>query len=141
MTALLDVNVLLALIREDHEFHAAAEEWFQQHRREGWATCVLTEAGLIRIAMQFGLRAEVTLGVLTTWSATAEHAFWPLDSSLVGLHPEIREHLRGPKQMSDAVLLDLAIRRGGRLATFDKGIRNLLPADSPHQASIEVIPA
>jgi predicted nucleic acid-binding protein len=42
--------------------------------------------------------------------------------------------------LSDALLLDLAIRHKGRLATFDRRIRNLLDPQSPHQASLEVLP-
>ena len=33
----------------------------------------------------------------------------------------------GPKQVTDAQLLDLAIRRGGRLVTFDRKIEYLVP--------------
>ncbi|MEP7353083.1 MAG: hypothetical protein ABI824_07610, partial [Acidobacteriota bacterium] len=72
--------------------------------------------------------------------AADDHQFWPLDNSLNDLQPEIRQRLMGHSQLNDAILLDLAIRQGGRLVTFDQGVRRLLPADSPHQAAIEVIP-
>ncbi|HEY7215024.1 MAG TPA: hypothetical protein VIC28_10365 [Thermoanaerobaculia bacterium] len=49
MVALLDVNVLVALFDPDHVHHEAAHTWFAAHRGAGWATCPLTENGLIRI--------------------------------------------------------------------------------------------
>ena len=39
MTALLDVNVLIALAWPNHVHHVAARAWFEEHREEGWATC------------------------------------------------------------------------------------------------------
>ncbi len=70
----------------------------------------------------------------------SDHVFWPNDASVTELLPEIRQRLVGPKQITDAILLDLAIRKGGRLVTLDQRMRRLLPADSPHQSMIEVIP-
>lgn len=50
MTAyLLDVNVLIALIDPGHVQHDAAHEWFARHGKQAWATCPLTENGLLRI--------------------------------------------------------------------------------------------
>jgi hypothetical protein len=46
----------------------------------------------------------------------------------------------GPQQLTDAILLDLAIRQGGVLATFDKRIESLLPPASPNRRFIEVLP-
>lgn len=67
------------------------------------------------------------------------HEFWPQESSVLDLLPEIRTRLVGHKQLTDAILLDLAIRNNGRLATLDQQVRGLLPADSPLQSAIEVI--
>jgi len=50
--SLLDVNVLVALFFPDHIHHDLAHDWFADHRHEGWATCPLTENGLIRVACQ-----------------------------------------------------------------------------------------
>lgn len=48
--SLLDVNVLVALFFPDHVHHDLAHDWFADHRHLGWATCPLTENGLIRVA-------------------------------------------------------------------------------------------
>lgn len=52
MTALLDVNVLLALVDSDHLSHQAARGWFRNRHQHGWATCPLTENGMIRVLSQ-----------------------------------------------------------------------------------------
>ena len=46
----------------------------------------------------------------------------------------------GHKQLADALLLDLAIRRGGKLATFDRRIEHLLPPGSEHGSALEILP-
>jgi predicted nucleic acid-binding protein len=45
---LLDVNVLVALIDPAHIGHNAAHIWFGA-RAAAWATCPITENGVIRI--------------------------------------------------------------------------------------------
>ena len=52
MRALLDVNVLIALLDADHLHHEAARRWLRDNIREGWATCPLTENGCVRIMAQ-----------------------------------------------------------------------------------------
>ena len=47
MRYLLDVNVLIALIDTAHIHHEIAHEWFA--KRGEWATCAITENGLLRI--------------------------------------------------------------------------------------------
>jgi predicted nucleic acid-binding protein len=46
---LLDVNVLIALIDPAHVSHDAVHRWFEDQGRAAWATCPLTENGVIRI--------------------------------------------------------------------------------------------
>jgi predicted nucleic acid-binding protein len=47
------------------------------------------------------------------------------------------ERVVGYRQVTDAHLLTLATRRSGSLATFDRGVAELVP-DTP--ASVELIP-
>ena len=49
MTALLDVNVLIALFDPVHGHHEPAHAWFAHNRPFGWATCPITENGLVRV--------------------------------------------------------------------------------------------
>jgi predicted nucleic acid-binding protein len=39
--------------------------------------------------------------------------------------PELRSRITGPRQLTDALLLDLAIRNNGVLATLDQRISQL----------------
>ena len=52
MAWLLDVNSLIALLDPDHVHHEAMHAWFGKRRPRTWATCPLTENGLIRVLAQ-----------------------------------------------------------------------------------------
>ncbi len=60
MIALLDVNVLVALFDPMHANHEAAHEWFADNRQLGWATCPLTENGVVRILSNPGYPGRMT---------------------------------------------------------------------------------
>jgi toxin-antitoxin system PIN domain toxin len=142
--ALLDVNVLLAMTWPENFHSIPAMRWYAKHRSEGWATCPPTEAGFVRLSAQPGI-VGANVGMRQAMDAMDAHCkdpyhvFWPLDQSLVDLLPEIRNRLVGHQQLTDAILLDLAIRRGGRLVTLDRSVVRLLPPDSPHLSNIELI--
>jgi hypothetical protein len=140
---LLDVNVLIALLWPGHVHHVRASIWFGRNRSKGWATCAITQNGFARIIPQrvAGTTLSTALGLLESICSEPDHLFWPLDSSLTNLLPEIRRNLVGHQQLTDAILLDLAIRREGCLVTLDNEVNRLLPDHSPHPKSIEVIPA
>jgi toxin-antitoxin system PIN domain toxin len=124
--ALLDVNVLVALFDPDHIQHDAAHEWFGRHRQDGWATCPLTELSLVRTLSNpsYWSGAERSADVverLRQFRASGDHQFWR-DS--LELTDEIFYFalLKGHRQLTDVYLLALAVRRSGRLATFDPTI-------------------
>ena len=52
MRALLDVNVLIALLDENHTSHELAAEWLADHIDDGWASCPMTQNGCVRILTQ-----------------------------------------------------------------------------------------
>ena len=72
--------------------------------------------------------------------AHGAHRFRRLESGLADVREEIRARVVGHNQLTDAVLLDLAIRHEGRLATFDRRILGLLPGSLSGDA-VEIIPA
>jgi hypothetical protein len=78
---------------------------------------------------------------LAQMTANPAHRFWPLEGGLGGIRDEIRARIVGHHQLTDAVLLDLAIRHQGRLATFDRRILGLVPPDSALRDSVAIIPA
>lgn len=48
MHALLDVNILVALIDPQHAEYVRAHRWLTANLAAGWATCPLTENGCLR---------------------------------------------------------------------------------------------
>lgn len=144
--SLLDANVLLALAWPNHLHHAAAHRWFKQNHQLGWATCPLTQLAFVRLSMQPAVvKIPILFGdvmtALAQMTAADEHSFWPIKAGLSDIHPEIHARIMGHNQLTDAALLDLAIRHKGRLATFDRKIASLLPPSSPQQKSVVIIPA
>jgi toxin-antitoxin system PIN domain toxin len=122
---LLDVNLLIALFDPDHVHHEAAHVWFGIHRSSGWATCPLTENGLVRILSNpaYSPAAERAAEIarrLRSFRESGHHVFWPDDVSVCDA--SVFSLTVGHRQISDVYLLALAVRRGGRLATFDRSI-------------------
>jgi toxin-antitoxin system PIN domain toxin len=124
-TYLLDVNVLIALSDPMHVYHEAAHRWFATRGQSDWATCPLTENGLVRIASHPSYPnrpgdASVVLALLRQLCTRSGHAFWADQVSLrTMLRPgAVITH----NQVTDIYLLGLAVTQGGKLATFDQHI-------------------
>ena len=49
MRALLDVNVLIAMLDENHAHHATVSDWLADHIEHEWAPCPLTQNGCDRM--------------------------------------------------------------------------------------------
>lgn len=126
MRALLDVNVLVALLDVDHVDHIEAREWFIANVEHGWASCALTQNGFVRIISQprypSPIPTSAAIERLARATRTPQHEFWSCEISL--LDREIFEPTRihGPRQVTDLYLLALAATKGGRLVTFDHSI-------------------
>jgi uncharacterized protein len=141
--ALLDVNVVVALFDPNHIHHEPAHVWFAEHRAAGWATCPLTENGVVRVLSNpayasVAERPQEVARRLTAFRASGHHEFWPddvsiCDTSLFGL-------TAGHRQLTDVYLLGLATAHGGCLVTFDRSV----PLKAVRQANVEnlvIIPA
>lgn len=126
MRALLDVNVLIALFDSDHVDHVRARAWFAAEVVHGWASCAVTENGFVRVVSQPGYPSPVPTSLaisrLARATGSGHHEFWPCDLSLVDLQVFDRPRIHGPRQVTDAYLLALAVAHGGRLVTFDRAI-------------------
>jgi len=121
---LLDVNVLLALLDPAHAHHAAAHDWFAT-ACTSWASCNITQNGALRIMShpRYGNAvASMALAVelLAELCGRAGHTYWTADLSLLDSPLVDRTRLLASGQVTDTYLLALAVRHGGRLATFDK---------------------
>lgn len=126
MRALLDVNVLIALLDADHSLHARATTWFVSHARGGWASCPITQNGCVRIMSHpsypnaFPTRAVMER--LAEATASNYHEFWPDDISLLDAAIADPSRIHGPRQLTDLYLLALAIRHDGQFVTFDASV-------------------
>jgi uncharacterized protein len=142
-TALLDINVLIALAWPSHVHHACAQRWFTQHAREGWATCPLTQLGFVRISSNPAIIPEAVspaaaLTALAAIVAHRHHVFWP-DSLSLGAGALPVALIAGHRQLTDAYLLGLALHHRGKLVTLDRALPDLLPAADPRRAVVELI--
>jgi toxin-antitoxin system PIN domain toxin len=135
VTALLDVNVLVALAWPNHVHHRLARSWFRDHHERGWATCSITENGFVRISSNARVVDEArtpaeAILLLRRLVEVSGHCFWDDDVSIARFDKEAASRIHGHRQVMDAHLLALARRHGGRLVTFDRRVARLLPAES-----------
>jgi toxin-antitoxin system PIN domain toxin len=144
VTFLLDVNVLIALIDPAHIGHDAVHRWFDAEGRAAWATCPLTENGVIRIVGQPRYPGApgspaVVAKVVAQLRTLPGHVFWPDDISLLDGDPVDPARIVTSAQVTDSYLLALAVAHGGQLATLD---RRLSPdAVRDGKAALRLIPA
>jgi hypothetical protein len=126
MRALLDVNVLVALLDGGHLHHALAMDWLATQARDGWASCPLTQNGCLRILSLPGYpNPQPTARVaerLAAATADASHAFWPDALSLLEPGRLRWDRVLGPRHITDVYLLALAVANGGSFVTFDRSI-------------------
>lgn len=135
-TALLDVNVLMALAWSEHVHHDAAHRRFAAVANS-WATAPVTESGLVRLLLTPAVTGrpvsgDEALGLLRAFRALPGWRWLPDDVSLID-GPLDLSVLMGRRQVTDLHLVALAARHEARLITFDAGIPRLLaPADHAH---------
>jgi len=124
--ALLDINVLLALLDSDHVDHARAHDGLDSEVGGGWASCAITENGFVRIISQPRYPSPVSpataMDVLARACAGGDHEFWPCDFSVLDEEAVDRSRVHGPRQVTDAYLLALATAHDGCFVTFDRAI-------------------
>ena len=130
---LLDVNVLIALVDPAHVQHDGVHEWFGRVGRKAFATCPITENGLLRIVghpkypNSPGPPSAVN-SALQAIRALPGHAFWPDSISLADGALADASLLSSHSRVTDSYLLALACANKGQLATLD------------HKLATEVVP-
>ena len=122
---LLDVNVLIALIDPAHVQHERAHGWFAAQGRKAWATCPLTENGVVRVVGHArypnspGTPAAVA-ELVVILRALGGHELWSDDITLIDSQRIDTARLLDSSQVTDTYLLALAQAHSGKLATFDR---------------------
>lgn len=128
MRALFDVSTLIALLHLQHTFHQAAFDWWIANSQYGWASCPITENGLLRVMSnpRYSSLARFSVGevggLLNRFTANSDHEFWSDDISLADKRVFECGAILGPMQITDVYLLGLAAGNKGRLVTFDRSI-------------------
>lgn len=125
MTFLLDVNVLIALIDIDHIANERVQRWFLGTGSADWATCPITENGVVRIAghpRYPGATGDpaVVSDVVKRLRDSPGHRFWPDAISLLDFSGIDLDRIGASARITDIYLLALAVHNGGRLATLDR---------------------
>jgi len=140
---LLDINVLIALIDPAHVQHDKAHAWFAAKGKKAWATCPITENGVLRIAghpkypNSPGSPAAVA-GLLAALLELPGHDFWPDDVSMFDRKCVNTERLLDSAHLTDSYLLALARTHKGQLATLDR--RLVTDAVIQGQQTLHLIP-
>lgn len=125
MVGLLDVNVLVALLVPEHQHHAIAINWFSgEAASAGWATCAVTELGVIRVCAQLSggtWSPEATADrLLMLMISNLGYVWWP-DTVSPAVLPEVRS-AGSAKHVTDRYLLGVARRNRGQIITFDRAL-------------------
>ncbi len=128
---LLDIDLLIVLAWPSHIHHALAHHWFDRHGHAAWATCPLAQLAFVRISTNRKILPDAVspreaMAVLQRIAAQPGHRFWADDIAPVDAPGFRSVALVGHHQVTDADLLALAEHHRGRLATFDRGIADLL---------------
>ena len=127
MIALLDVNVLIALLDSQHVHHDSAHHWFLNNSSAGWATCPITQNGVLRILgnprypNSPGSPASV-VPLLLGFLSHRDHHFWADDLSWSEGAVVHGDQVLAHGQITDAYLLALAVHHHGLLVTLDSRI-------------------
>lgn len=130
MSKLLDVNLLIALLWDDHEFHERARIWVQ--RCVTFATCPVSQLGFARISsnpkLGYGVLPEDAFRILRRFLGDDRHRFYPDALSCVD-RALLSENIPGSNHMTDHYLAASARQHGLVLATFDVALSRAFPTE------------
>jgi uncharacterized protein len=132
---LLDVNVLVALLDEDHIHHQLVTKWFDTPGLQ-WSICPFTEAGFLRYMTRSGMSAEEATLMLARLSEEPGYHFQPYPVGWGKLCEPILSRIFGHNQITDAFMLGLAIHEKLVLTTLDRAIQHMA---GKHQNNVLVI--
>lgn len=119
-----DVNVLFALSSSEHVGFRLSTEWLQGLAGSRFFLCSITEAGLVRLIASPRVGGQ-SLGhaveFLRAVRALDNCAHIPVMDSWLDLIEPFATRLQGHNQVTDGLLLGLAIRNDLVLVTLDRG--------------------
>jgi uncharacterized protein len=128
-----DVNVLLALAWSNHAHHEAAHRWFARDAAAGWATCLLTQTGSLRLSLNplvvgVSIDCQAAIHLLRSLVAHPHHRYADIAPALTTTRfDQLGPKIIGYRQVPDATLLHLARLGGLKLVTFDRPVAAVCP--------------
>jgi hypothetical protein len=123
MTYLLDVNVMVALGFQQHEFHGRVAHWVKKESPVDFATCAITELGFVRVLVQapsYGLTINQARVLLSQLKAS-DFLRWEFITDNRDIS-HLPAWVKSAAQITDGHLAELAKANGAALATLDRKI-------------------
>ena len=123
-----DVNLLVALSDPSHVHHLTADHWRQRIGIAGFLLCPITESGFVRLMANpaiGGLSMTDAILLLREIAILHNCESMPIKHSWLDLVQPLALRLHGYRQVTDALLLGLAIRNNAILVTLDQRIQAL----------------
>jgi toxin-antitoxin system PIN domain toxin len=139
---LLDVNLLIASVVENHADHECAQHFLSNLER--FYTTPTTQGGFLRFLTRPWkdarkeeqpprLSIAQAFAALRDVAASPKHSFLPDDEHFTAV--SLRS-ISGHRQWTDAYLLELARKHGLQLATLDRKMNNM---DEPASRSLLIV--
>jgi uncharacterized protein len=130
MAALVDVNVLIAVLHARHRHSEAAVRWANAQESEASIlVCRLAQMGALRLLTQSALMKEDVLTAASFWKGwdrlmeDSRFSFAEEPEDFEATWREVTRQIpRGRCVETDAYFASLARAGGWRLATFDRGL-------------------
>lgn len=132
------MNVLIALLDENHTNHATVSDWFAENIALGWASCPITQNGFVRIVSQssYPHRLGIAEAVrrLNAAISTRYHRFVADDISLFAGAFVSDWQTMSSARLTDTYLLALAVTHGFRFVSLDRRMQlaSVRNADARH---------
>ncbi len=127
---LADVNVFLALLVVQHEFHASARRWFEGLGAGEAGVCRLVQLGVVRLLATPAVMGKYAMSCAAAWDVVeqlAEDERVDFAPEPQGLESQLRDFLRNAapagKLVTDAYLAAFAVTSSWPVVTLDRGFR------------------
>lgn len=123
MRYLLDVNLLMAILWQNHDHHQVARSWFRSVKH--FATSPVVQLGFARVSshplLGYGMSPEQAFTILRQFLSDRRHTFIPDDLSCEDR--VVRTDLmQGANQVTDRYLVALARQHKLALGSFDESL-------------------
>ncbi len=128
MKALLDANVLVALLDSDHQNHQAVKQWFVPFINQVgnyWLTCNITQLACLRILSLPSYPNSYHLtDIQTALQQAMKHSHINIINEIDIINQQHLEwqHIQGHRQLTDCYLLALAKANNAVFVTLDTKI-------------------